>query len=156
MKKTAVSRGLGFLAFDTQNRSMCLCLPREKPRSLPNSTALNLKLKTKVDLSLNGSLKCPFGAMTALPGEQQGVEMREHFSIKGCPGTPASSIHPSEIRWRMSLLVALCCSGCFYLYCSKNQTLPSYIICEVTGFSQPVCSSVNYKVWTKLFLKWKC
>ena len=38
---------------------------------------------------------------------------------------------------------------------SKNQTLPSYIICEVTGFSQPVCSSVNYKVWTKLFLKWK-
>lgn len=98
MKETGLNHGLGFLAFDTQNRSMCMCLPKKKTHSPPNSTALNLKIETKVDLSPDGSLKCPLKGMTALPGDCQGMEMGSSFSIKGGPGKPTSSVKPSEIR----------------------------------------------------------
>lgn len=102
MKETGLDHGLGFLAFDTQNRSMCMCmcmcLPKKKTHSLPNSTALNLKIETKVDLSPDGSLKCPLKGMTALPGECQGTEMGSRFSIRGGPGKPTSSVKPLEIR----------------------------------------------------------
>lgn len=47
------------------NRTMCICLPKKKALSLPNSTALNLKIKTQPDLSSDGYLKCPLKGMTA-------------------------------------------------------------------------------------------
>lgn len=63
-----------FSTRDAQNRSMRVCLPNRKPHSLPNSTALNLKIETKVDLSLDACLKCPIKEMTALPGSNRGLE----------------------------------------------------------------------------------
>ena len=88
-------RDLAFLAFDTQNRSRHMRLPKKKPRSLPNSTALNLKIKTKVDLSPEGSLKCPLEGMTAVPGEHQGAEMGSVLSVGPWQGIPAKSARSS-------------------------------------------------------------
>lgn len=70
-------------------------LPKKKPRSLPNSTALNLKIKTKVALSPEGSLKCPLEGMTAVPGEHQGAEMGSVLSVGPWQGIPAKSARSS-------------------------------------------------------------
>lgn len=71
---------------------MHVCLPKKKPPSLPNATALNLKIETKVDLFLDGSLKCPLKGVAALRREQRGAGEREQVS----PGLPASDTQGNQ------------------------------------------------------------
>lgn len=144
---------------------MHTCLPKKKPPSLPNSTALNLKIETKVDLFLDSSLKCPLKGATAPHREQQGAGEREWAS----PVFPASDAQGNQAaaaslrgqvkgKGRLSALAGPGRKGAslWHLYHSNNWTRPcrlrqwpflslSLFICKMPGLDWVIAKIASKK-----------